>query len=757
MHENYKVSGMYCAACSSAVEKAVAKIDGVKEVNVSLLTNTLMVEFEGDAKDEAILAAVKKAGYQAQLSGENALIESRREAKANLKKTGTIVITSLVLLVVLMFFGMGTSAMFGYLEKLNIIVNVSIQLVIASLILGLNFGYFTRGFKHLFKGSPNMDSLIAIGSTVSYSYSIYMFIMIIISYVNGAEHSLMHEYIHGIYFEAAAMIVALVRLGKYLEERAKLQTTSSLESLLSLTPEVATVIRDGVEVEVAVSNLVVGDIVVVKPGGVVPVDGVIQTGYGYLDEAALTGEVVPAYKQVGEEVIGGTMNKTGAFTMEVNRLGEDTTLQKIISLVETAAASKAPLANMADRVSGIFVPIVISLALITLLVWLLTGHSVTHSIEMMVSVLVISCPCALGLATPVAMMVGTGKGAENGILLKSATAVETLNKVDAVIFDKTGTITYGHMEVTDYLKFSELGDEHIIPPLVALERLSEHPLGKTLVNRYEIENYQYEQLTNFKNVPGFGVEGTYNKKHYLIGNLAYLEENGVKLNNVKEKAEPLLLEGKTVIYLSVDGELSALFALADKIKPDAIEAISALKNAGKHVYLVSGDNKITASALARHVGIEHVYGEIVPEEKANIVKALQSEGHVVAMVGDGVNDAVALEASDVGVAIGSGTDIAIDSADIVLVRSSLTDLVNAFHLSKKMVNNIKLNLFWAFIYNLIGIPLAAGILYLPLGLKLNPMIASGLMALSSISVVLNALRLKRVKFIANPEVETNKK
>ena len=443
--------------------------------------------------------------------------------------------------------------------------------------------------------------------------------------------------------------------------------------------------------------------------------------------------------------------------MEVNRLGEDTTLQKIISLVETAAASKAPLANMADRVSGIFVPIVISLALITLLVWLLTGNTLTHSIEMMVSVLVISCPCALGLATPVAMMVGTGKGAENGILLKSATAVETLNKVDAVIFDKTGTITYGHMEVTDYLKFSELGDEHIIPPLVALERLSEHPLGKTLVNRYEIENYQYEQLTNFKNVPGFGVEGTYNKKHYLIGNLAYLEENGVKLNNVKEKAKPLLLEGKTVIYLSVDGELSALFALADKIKPDAIEAISALKNAGKHVYLVSGDNKITASALARHVGIEHVYGEIVPEEKANIVKALQSEGHVVAMVGDGVNDAVALEASDVGVAIGSGTDIAIDSADIVLVRSSLTDLVNAFHLSKKMVNNIKLNLFWAFIYNLIGIPLAAGILYLPLGLKLNPMIASGLMALSSISVVLNALRLKRVKFIANPEVETNKK
>lgn len=720
----YKVEGMFCAACVNHVEKATIKVPGVSGAEVSLLTNSMEVSFTGAPNDKAVEKAVKAAGYSASPLLDDSLKIRRMERSKNLRKTLIKLISAAFLLLVLMYFSMGS--MLHFPLPSSAVVTLGIELGLASAIIAIYYSYFVSGLKALVKLHPTMLSLISIGSGVSYLYGVYVFVLT----CRGEGQGL------NVYFEAAGMILTLVSLGKYFEALAKSKTTSSIEKLMSLAPESALKLTPEGEKEVLVKDLLLGDVCRVKPGARVPSDGVLLEGYGHLEEAAITGEAVPVYKKPGDEVIGSTLNTRGSFTMKVTAVGKDTTIEKIVRLVEEAANSKAKLAQLADTVSAYFVPSVIAIALVVFLAWGFTSKNWVLAMNMGVSVLVVSCPCALGLATPVAVMVGTGKGAENGILIKSASAFEDLSRVKAVVFDKTGTLTSGHLHVLSFdnvLKDPTLGDA-----IMSLEGLSEHPLAGALVLYLESLGCSSKEVTAFLSLPGYGVSGVIMGHTYLAGNAEYLRKNAIDFTESPSAS--------SVIYLTKDGVYAGSITLADEMKDGAKEDIAKLRKMGYEVYLVSGDNAKSATSLAEEVGINHVYSSIKPDGKLAIIKEIQAQGQRVAMVGDGINDAPALEAADVGIAIGSGTDIAIDSADIVLVNSSLHDLVAAISLSHKVVSNIKLNLFWAFFYNLIGIPLAAGAFYYATpSFTLNPMIASAMMALSSVSVVLNALRLKGVK------------
>lgn len=728
--KKYKVTGMFCAACQTHVQNAAQKVDGVEKAEVSLLTNSLEVTFLGKANDKAIEKAIKNAGYGASPWLDESYKARRNERAKELRKTLIKLIIAGVLLLILMYFSM--SMMTHWPTFSNMEIDVGIELGLATVILLLYGNYFISGSKSFFQLHPTMLSLISLGSGVSYLYGVYVYIMMSANPASLASHD--------VYFEAAGMILVLVSLGKYFEALAKSKTTSSIENLLSLAPETALIEEDGVEKEIPAKELKVGDLCLVKPGARVPSDGMIVSGYGHLEEAAITGEAVPVYKKEKDPVIGSTLNTSGSFKMRVTSVGQDTTINKIVKLVEEAANSKAKLAALADRVSMVFVPIVMGIALIVFLSWGLSGHPWNLAINMGVSVLVVSCPCALGLATPVAIMVGTGKGAEHGILIKSASAFEEISTVNALVFDKTGTLTSGHMAVTHFETASPFGGD----ALLSIEALSEHPLAEATVIYLSKQGYTKKEVSDFLYLPGFGVKGSVEGKKIVAGNEALFLQEGIAL----PEGESIQKQNSvnTITFFAIEGGFAGYIALGDEMKEGAKEDISALKKKGYDLYLASGDNSESAASLAQEVGIEHAYGSIKPEGKLALVEELQKKGLKVAMVGDGVNDAPALEKADVGIAIGSGTDLAIDSADIILVNSSLHDLVSATTLSKKVVANIKLNLFWAFFYNVIGIPLAAGCFYYANpSLSLNPMIASGMMALSSVCVVLNALRLKLVK------------
>ena len=729
---------MFCAACQNHVQKAAEKVPGVTEADVSLLTNSMIVTFSGPADDKAITKAIAAAGYAAIPDIDETYASRRKERTKALRKTLTKLIVSIALLLPLMAISMTMMFAMDLFPADQMVYWVGAQMVLALGIIVVYFPYFIHGTKQLFQGHPTMETLISVGSGVSFLYGTYAFVWMIIATIAGDEATIM-AWAMNLYFDGAGMILALVSIGKYIEALAKAKTTSSLEKLLSLAPEKALLISESGPIEVDASSLRVGDLCLVRGGMRVPSDGVITKGNGHFEEAAISGEALPVFKDLGSKVIGSTLLTNGAIEMKVTEVGGDTTISKIVRLVEEAAASKAKLAHLADTVSSYFVPVVLGIALSVLLGWGLGTANWSLAVNMAVSVLVVSCPCALGLATPVAVMVGTGRGAEHGILIKSASAFEDLARVDTILLDKTGTITTGHLAVKDFSVLVDANKDMISVGLLSLESLSSHPLAEATVIYLQNLGYRGTEVGDFLEEAGSGLQGSISGKHFLVGNKAFLQKYLVQIPSNIE------ISGSTVIYLAVDNVYGGYLAFEDTIKEGVKENLASLQKHGYELCLVTGDSEASAKALANEVSLTKVYSSVKPDGKMAIVQSLQAKGKKVAMVGDGINDAPALEQADVGLAIGSGTDIAIDSADIVLVKSSLEDLVTATSLSKKVVGNIKLNLFWAFIYNIVGIPLAAGVFYQSWGWQLNPMIASALMALSSVSVVLNALRLKWVK------------
>ncbi|MBQ7250493.1 MAG: heavy metal translocating P-type ATPase [Bacilli bacterium] len=773
MKKKYEVSGMMCAACQANVTRAVSKLDGVSHVNVSLLGKNMVVDFdESRIDDSTIVGAVESAGYGCAVFVNETIANLNKKREQILRKTRKKLILSLIFLVLLMVFSMGPMIPF-FMEKIDAspygslvcILNVTAQIVFLVPILVLNIHHYVSGYRSLAKGHPNMQTLVALGSTVSIIYGLYIFIMMILAHLRGDSMAVM-AYSMNIYFESAAMIPVFISLGKYFEAKATNKTTSSIASMMALVPETAIVYRDGVEIEVQTEEINLDDIVVVKPGMAIPVDGEIVFGYGSIDESAISGESLPIYKQVGDKVIGGTVNQESSFRFRVTSVGKDTTLAKIISLVEEASESKAPIARLADRISSVFVPVVILISLFTFGLWmLLTGLGVAGearpdwnlSIQLAVSVMVISCPCALGLATPVAIMVGTGKGAENGILIKSAEAFETACKVDCVLFDKTGTLTKGEMKLHSIVCFGETEDA-LLTKVASVEALSEHPLSVAIVKEAKARNLALLPCEDFVPIPGKGVKGN----GLIIGNRSLLKENCVDVSSKEEVFEELSSVGNTVLYVAEGKRILALLAIGDEIKESAEKAIRELHEKGIRVAMVTGDNRVTANAIAARLGLDDVYSEVVPEDKERIVSELKAKGHRVCFVGDGINDAPALTSADVGIAIGAGTEIAIESSDIILANNDPSDVVFTLKLSKRVVRNVKQNLAWAFFYNAILIPLAAGAFYAitvtpnwftgsQSHLVLTPMIGSIAMSLSSVTVVLNALRLRRIK--KNPKEE----
>jgi len=744
MRQKYNVTGMTCASCQSHVGKAVNALEGVKHADVNLLTNTMVVEFDEHLVDEnKIISAVKDSGYGASPYVDvNRKVANEKKKKA-LRKTQVKLYVSLAFLVILLYIAMGHMLGAPLPEFMHNPITFSVvQLGLLIPIIILNFHYFTNGFKQLFKLTPNMDSLIAIGSTAALVYGIVAVVLIIIGTVTG-NADLVSAYKGQLYFEAAGTILVFVSLGKFFENLSKSKTTDAIGKLIDLAPTEALLFVDNQEVPTAIEFVRVGDIAIVKPGTAIPTDGVIVEGHASIDESAITGESIPVEKGVGDSVVGATINQTGSFKFRVEKVGKDTTLSQIITLVEEAGNSKAPMARLADKVAGIFVPIVIGLALVVFGLWMLLGRGFEFAMQMAISVLVISCPCALGLATPVAIMVGTGKGAENGILVKSAEAFEKVHKVDTVVLDKTGTITLGKPQVTEIVDYEK--ENTWLAEVSAIESQSEHPLAKAIVTYAKTKQTSDVSLDAFNYIPGRGVSARVAGALYHIGNPAMMKDEGVSPHLLADQdLARLSSEGKTVLIVAKNHTIVGLIAIADAIKPTSAQAIATLKDMGKDVILLTGDNKATAQAIARQAGIDHFVSDVLPTGKEQQIAALQSKGHVVMMVGDGINDAPALTRADVGVAIGAGTDIAIDSADIVLMRSDLLDAVSALQLSKKVVNNIKMNLFWAFFYNVVTIPIAAGVL-VSLNIVLNPVIASIAMSLSSVTVVLNALRLRSYK------------
>nr|NLJ03727.1 copper-translocating P-type ATPase [Bacillota bacterium] len=747
--EKFDVVGMTCSACSASVEKAVGRMEGVSAVNVNLLANNMTVEYdESLLEPAAIISAVTDAGYSASLAGVKLQDQTAEKTKVQeeIEQMKQRTIVSLIFMILLMYVAMGP--MLG-LPVPSFLVGVEnaaamalVQFLLTLPVVYVNRQYYQTGFKTLWRRSPNMDSLIAIGSAAAILYGV--FAMFRIGW--GLGHNdleLVLHYSHDLYFESGSMILALITLGKYLEARSKGRTSDAIAKLIDLAPKAATVIRDGQEVEIPVAELAEGDIVVIRPGQSIPVDGVIIEGSSAVDESALTGESIPVAKTVGDKVISATINKAGAFRFRATRIGDDTTLAQIIRLVEEASSSKAPIAKLADKISGIFVPVVIAIALAAFVIWLLLGYPFEFALTIGVAVLVISCPCALGLATPVAIMVGTGQGALHGILIKSAESLETAHSVDTVVLDKTGTITEGKPQVTDVLPSSNISEAELLAIGASLEKPSEHPLAEAIVRKGQEMGVHFSEVNDFLAVPGKGVQGRIEGREYLAGNLSFMQENRVELGEFENTADSLAEQGKTPMYFAADGQVLGIIAVADVIKPSSRQAIRDLKSLGIDVVMLTGDNKRTAEAIRRELAIDTVIAEVLPDDKEREVRALQEQGKTVAMVGDGVNDAPALARADVGVAIGAGTDVAIESADIVLMKSDLQDVTTAIKLSKATLRNIKQNLFWAFFYNSLGIPLAAGLLYPILGWRLSPMYAAAAMSLSSIFVVTNALRLRR--------------
>lgn len=758
--EKFDVTGMTCSACSARVEKTVAGMEGTCDVSVNLLKNSMVVSYDENAVSEAdIIGAVEKAGYGASVAGsfkDNAKTTSASGSGAadaaleEVKQMKRRLIISIIFTLPIFYISMGH--MMGWplpdflLGDENAVVFVFTQFILMLPVVFVNFKFYRIGFKTLIQRAPNMDSLIAIGSGASIAYGIYAIYKIAFAIGQG-DMGTVHHFAMDVYFESAAMILTLITLGKYFEARAKGKTSEAITKLMDLAPKTATVIRDGKEEVVEASDVVKGDIVVVKAGESIPVDGVVTEGHGSVDESAITGESIPVDKEAGDRVIGATVNMSGYFLMEAEKIGDETALAQIVRLVDEATSSKAPIANTADKVSGIFVPAVIAIAIVTFIIWMIMGMGFEFSLSMGISVLVISCPCALGLATPTAIMVGTGKGATNGILVKSAEALETAHSIDAVVLDKTGTVTEGRPEVTDVVAVEGVDENKVLKIAYSMEKLSEHPLADAIVRYAENRGTFQREVTEFEQIPGRGLKCRVDGEICLGGNRALMEEelSVEQYADFIEKGKAYADQGKTPMYFAAGGRVIGMIAVADVIKQTSAEAVRELKAMGIDVYMLTGDNEKTAKAIASQVGIDKVIAQVLPEDKESHVRRLEEEGKKVAMVGDGINDAPALARADVGIAIGAGTDVAMESADIVLMKNDLLDVSTAVQLSRKVIRNIKENLFWAFIYNIIGIPVAAGVFYLAFGLKLSPMIGAAAMSMSSVCVVSNALRLRFFK------------
>ncbi|GAA0721436.1 heavy metal translocating P-type ATPase [Clostridium malenominatum] len=734
------IEGMTCSACAKAVERASKKIEGVIEANVNFATEKLTITFQpSKVRMSEIKAAVEKSGYKLV---EEATVDLHKEKKEQERKSlWRKFVISAVFTIPLLIISMGHMMGLMLPEIIDPMHNplnfALVQLVLTLPVVIVGNRFYKVGFKTLYRREPNMDSLIAIGTLAATLYGVFAVYKISLGET---------DYVMQLYFESAAVILTLITLGKYLETVTKGKTSEAIKKLMGLAPKTATILKDGKEIEISIDDVEVDDIILVKPGEKLPVDGLVIEGFTSIDESMLTGESIPVEKNIGDKVTGGSINKNGSIKYKATRVGKDTALAQIIKLVEEAQGTKAPIAKMADIISGYFVPIVIVLAIVSSLAWRLTGHSTTFALTIFISILVIACPCALGLATPTAIMVGTGKGAEYGVLIKSGEALEAAHKIQTVVFDKTGTITEGKPKVTDILTVNNFNEEYLLQIAASGEKGSEHPLGEAIVKSAEERGLDFKAVESFNSIPGHGIHVNIDGHEVLLGNKKLMEENNISLENMEDASNKLAEEGKTPMYVSIDSKLSGIIAVADTVKESSRRAIEKLHKMGIEVAMITGDNRRTAEAIGRQVGIDRVLAEVLPEDKAKEVKKLQEEGKKVAMVGDGVNDAPALVVADIGIAIGSGTDVAIESADIVLMRSDLMDVPTAIQLSKKTITNIKENLFWAFAYNTIGIPVAMGILpLLGIDILLNPMIAGAAMSFSSVSVLLNALRLKTFK------------
>ncbi|HIZ65896.1 MAG TPA: heavy metal translocating P-type ATPase [Candidatus Blautia pullicola] len=763
MKKKFDVTGMTCSACSSRVEKCVRKLEGVQEVSVNLLTNSMQVEYkENVIQEQGIIDAVIHAGYGASVQGEKAEGQKGKTVGAGKEKANPVqehieymkkrTIWSFLFLIPLMYVSMGHMVglpLPGFLAGTENAVGFAMtQFLLCIPVAYINRAYYSKGFSTLFHGAPNMDTLIAVGSTASLVYGIFAIYRM--GYGLGVQDmELVMGYQHDLYFESAVMILALINIGKYLEARSKGKTSQAINKLIDMAPKTALVERDGQVVEIPAEEILPGDILQVKPGSSVPADGRVLEGTTSIDEAAITGESIPVQKQPGDKVIAATMNKAGFFRMKAEKVGEDTTFSQIIRLVEDASASKAPIAKIADKIAGVFVPIVMTISLLTAVVWLFCGADFEFALSCAIAVLVISCPCALGLATPVAIMVGTGKGAENGILIKSGEALEVTHNIQSVVLDKTGTITQGKPEVTD-IRSLGISAQRLLQIAAALEKKSEHPLAEAVLAKAQQEQISLTEARDFSAIPGRGIEAVIEGQKYFAGNKKLMEEKHIDISPLGDYLETLTGQGKTPLLFADHSKLLGVIGAADVVKPTSAQAIRELKKMGIQVIMLTGDNERTARAIQKQLDIDTVIAEVLPQDKEREVARLQESGRKVAMVGDGINDAPALARADVGIAIGAGTDVAIESADIVLMKNDLLDVVTAVGLSKAVIRNIKENLFWAFFYNVCGIPLAAGVFYTALGWKLSPMFGAAAMSLSSLFVVSNALRLRFFHVLRKP-------
>ena len=736
------LEGMSCATCAKNIEDAISSLDGTEKAIVNFATEKMVVEFDKEKLSVAeIERKVEEAGYKARLEIDDLVDDQAEKKQQEIDGIWKRFIYSAIFTVPVLYIAMAEMVGLPTLKSLSPMGNPklfsTVQFILVLPVLYFGRKFFSVGIRAILRRKPNMDSLVALGAGAAFLYSVYSTVL---AYL-GDEHAAMN-----MYYESAAVILTLITLGKYFEGVSKSRTTNAISKLVGLVPKTANLIKDGEEHVVAVDEISTGDILLVRPGEKVPLDGVVIEGRSTVDESMLTGESIPVEKDINSKVVGASINKTGVFKMKVTKVGKDTTLSQIIKLVEDAQNSKAPIAKLADKISGVFVPIVIVLALIAGILWYFVGDaSWSFSLKIIIAVLVIACPCALGLATPTAIMVGTGKGAEHGILIKSSEALQLAKEVDTVVFDKTGTLTEGKISVTDIMTFNNLSEEVLLQLAASVEYLSEHPLGLAIVDEAKNRNLELLEVKDFSSLTGLGISSMVDGKSVLIGNEKLMLENNIVTKDSVEKAEKYASEGKTPLFIAVDSELAGIIAVADQIKASSLETVEKLHSLGLEVVMLTGDNKKTAEVIAEQLSIDKVVSEVLPEDKANEIKKLQAQGKKVAMVGDGINDAPALVQAEVGIAVGTGTDVAIDAADIVLMKPDLNSVVNAIVLSKKTITNIKENLFWAFFYNVIGIPFAMGVFYIFGGPLLNPMLAGAAMSFSSISVVLNALRLKRVK------------
>jgi Cu+-exporting ATPase len=738
--KTFNIEGMTCASCAQTIEKATQKLRGVNLSSVNLATEKLVVEYDpGMVNLTDIIKAVMDSGYEAheEVATADTVDQDKEKKQKEIKSLWNRFLISALFTAPLLYIAMGHLVNAPLPDFINPMMNPEafaiVQLVLTLPVVVVNSKIYRNGFKALSKGHPNMDSLISLGTSAAFLYGVFATVMIFRGEV---------AYANELYYETAAVILALIVLGKYLETLTKGKTSEAIKKLMGLAPKTALVVRNGKESEISIDEVVVGDIIVVRPGGKMPVDGVVIEGLTSVDESMLTGESIPVEKSVGDAIIGASINKNGTIRYKATKVGKDTALSQIIKLVEDAQGSKAPIAKMADIISGYFVPIVIAIAILSAIAWYFAGQTGVFALTIAISVLVIACPCALGLATPTAIMIGTGKGAEHGVLFKSGTALETTHKLNTIVFDKTGTITEGKPKVTDIITAEGISETELLTLSASAEKGSEHPLGEAIVNSAEEKGLAFLKTETFNAIPGHGIEVTINGQHLLLGNKKLMDEWHIGLGNLASASDALARQGKTPMYIAKDGKIAGIIAVADTVKESSLHAIKKLHKMGIEVAMITGDNKRTAEAIAKQVGIDRVLSEVLPEDKANEVKKLQDEGKKVGMVGDGINDAPALAQADVGIAIGSGTDVAIESADVVLMRSDLMDVPTAVELSKSTIRNIKENLFWAFAYNILGIPFAMGVVYAFGGPLLSPVIAAAAMSFSSISVLLNALRLK---------------